>query len=637
MLRMLLHLVFLGFAVLTPSCGFIYSIHKAPKTANRAASISLDQAENLDVRVVIRSLPWTLEVCELSEQLNQSVSALYGPLSCAPEVITLPGGSKKLADGRIKWHTGTAFLTFVDSAVAAAAALDLTGGIILEGCGTRLVYGGFMEAALPAASVASRQDTQAASPQQHVSSSTTTSAITKVRPPTPQTELARRRHHRLSRRRRELEALDATMAAVTLPESLGGSEATLDTCRVSLVVPILDWDSNALRFVDPCSASPGILSPSVPERQALGVGAMASPQTTTNRQLTTLQQQQQEQQQQQQQRHRQARSSRKAAIRMAAGTARGGRKREQVEAFACVLRAFALPKGSTVVDCGSGSGHLTLPLAALFPELQIVALDFKEGSVNRLAQRAAAAGLTNVFTVAGRIEDYQGPCAAVVALHACGSASDAALQLAIYSNAEFAVSPCCVGKLRLKNQGTAATPLVSATGSANDGATPVTASTATNSDLLSADGARATADPLLESVATTFPETSGLNPQSSWLRHQLPLGAFSFVAKAADDPAAFPGSSPSTVIDSSSSKALTQEKKTLQESMGSAGKDEVMVRAAWERCRRAKALVEIDRLMAAQERRGGALGTLYAVQGEHMSVYPKNDLLTSRAIVANDS
>ena len=42
---------------------------------------------------------------------------------------------------------------------------------------------------------------------------------------------------------------------------------------------------------------------------------------------------------------------------------------------------------------------------------------------------------------------YDGRCDALVSLHACGGASDAALQLAARRDAPFAVSPCCVGAL----------------------------------------------------------------------------------------------------------------------------------------------------------------------------------------------
>jgi len=46
------------------------------------------------------------------------------------------------------------------------------------------------------------------------------------------------------------------------------------------------------------------------------------------------------------------------------------------------------------------------------------------------------------------IQEYDGPCEAVISLHACGGASDAALELAARRGVPFVVSPCCVGKLQ---------------------------------------------------------------------------------------------------------------------------------------------------------------------------------------------
>jgi SAM-dependent methyltransferase len=299
---------------------------------------------------------------------------------------------------------------------------------------------------------------------------------------------------------------------------------------------------------------------------------------------------------------------------MAEGTARGGRKREQVEAFAFALRAFNLPAGSTVVDCGSGSGHLSLPLAALFPRLHVVSLDFKAGSVRRLASRAAAAGLGNVDAVAGRIETYGGRCDAVVALHACGAASDAALRLAARHRAPFAVSPCCVGKLQLlaPNAFFAAAHAHAATADAADASAAGAAAAAA-----AAEGPWAAA-----SAPESAPESAGPAPQSAWLRRQLAPGAFASIAKAADDPAA-------------AAEASTRGGRKAVGASAPEEEEAAARRAAWVRCRRAKAVVELDRLVAAQEASGGGpLGTLYAVQGKHMGVYPKNDLLVSGPALA---
>ena len=173
-----------------------------------------------------------------------------------------------------------------------------------------------------------------------------------------------------------------------------------------------------------------------------------------------------------------------ASTRMAAGEPRGERKRETVAAFAWLIDHVILPQAGavsgapTIIDAGCSTGSLLLPLAFAFPHarfvsidwkglslshrayfllptsyfllLRFVGVDLKGGSLARLRERAEAAGgglSERVGTWQGRIEDYDGPCDAVVALHACGGASDAALGLAVRHGAPFAVSPCCVGKL----------------------------------------------------------------------------------------------------------------------------------------------------------------------------------------------
>ena len=156
-----------------------------------------------------------------------------------------------------------------------------------------------------------------------------------------------------------------------------------------------------------------------------------------------------------------------ASSRMAAGLPRGDRKRETVAAFAWLIERVLLPHIAaeqssgmsklTIVDAGCSTGSLLLPLAHAFPQCCFVGLDLKRGSLARLRERADAASEhlgERVATWEGRIEDYDGPCDAVVSLHACGGASDAALQLAARCGAPFAVSPCCVGKLSFGTNGT---------------------------------------------------------------------------------------------------------------------------------------------------------------------------------------
>lgn len=144
-----------------------------------------------------------------------------------------------------------------------------------------------------------------------------------------------------------------------------------------------------------------------------------------------------------------------AATKMRPGKPRGERKRESVSAMAWLLSSSLLHLSGTprptIVDAGCGTGSLLLPLAALFTNATFVGVDTKRGSLERLVARAADAGpdvSSRVVPWHGRIEDYDGACDCLLSLHACGGASDAALRLAAERAVPFAVSPCCIGKLR---------------------------------------------------------------------------------------------------------------------------------------------------------------------------------------------
>jgi SAM-dependent methyltransferase len=66
-----------------------------------------------------------------------------------------------------------------------------------------------------------------------------------------------------------------------------------------------------------------------------------------------------------------------------------------------------VPRRLRVVDFGSGSGNLLLPLAHALPALDFVAVDMKAEAIELLRSRAAAAGLHNVHAHIGRIEAFR--------------------------------------------------------------------------------------------------------------------------------------------------------------------------------------------------------------------------------------
>ena len=90
----------------------------------------------------------------------------------------------------------------------------------------------------------------------------------------------------------------------------------------------------------------------------------------------------------------------------------------QVETFALllwqllrqkrILHAGPLQTAVHVVDFGSGSGNLVLPLAYLFPSCTFTAVDVKPAALQLVRQRAKAAELRNVVAMCSRIEEFTG-------------------------------------------------------------------------------------------------------------------------------------------------------------------------------------------------------------------------------------
>ena len=127
---------------------------------------------------------------------------------------------------------------------------------------------------------------------------------------------------------------------------------------------------------------------------------------------------------------------------------RAQRKLWQVEYFTRVLARLRLPDGAVVVDFGSGSGNLVLPLAHRFPALRFVAVDLKARALELLEERAHAAGLPNVEAWVGSIEAYPASYDCALALHVCGAGTDLVISSAVQRGAVYVVAPCCIGKVR---------------------------------------------------------------------------------------------------------------------------------------------------------------------------------------------
>ena len=169
------------------------------------------------------------------------------------------------------------------------------------------------------------------------------------------------------------------------------------------------------------------------------------------------------------------------------GTERGRRKQAQVEAFLYVLKESLLHvhthydsdsstdnisnepsrKTQIVADLGSGAGNLSLPLAWFLKQeyndkARIVAVDINDRALNRLNERANDINVDietitedllnlsqpNPDAIGIRHDDPLESCCAILSLHACGAASDLAIQSAVSRSIPFAVSPCCIGKVK---------------------------------------------------------------------------------------------------------------------------------------------------------------------------------------------
>ncbi|KAL7551302.1 hypothetical protein ACHAWF_014481 [Thalassiosira exigua] len=293
------------------------------------------------------------------------------------------------------------------------------------------------------------------------------------------------------------------------------------------------------------------------------------------------------------------------------GTDRGRRKRRQVEAFHHAVTSLLDSAGAataggrfTIVDAGCGAGNLAIPLAGLLASpprrgdfrgvVEVLAVDVNGRALERLSDRARSAGVPDraLRTCRADLADWErvrstippDRKAIVVSLHACGAASDMAMELAFRCNsAPFVICPCCTAKSLTKRGAP------SADGSA-----------------VSTDGGGAA---IVEGNASFHRSgaTSDIRyPRSAWLRSKLE-GRDGEGATSAADAAAY-------------------EKYSLLARVADVGLGPQTPSRQREHQRRAKRIVELDRLMAASEDRGYAV-RLARVADHDPSVYGKGEVL----------
>ncbi len=134
---------------------------------------------------------------------------------------------------------------------------------------------------------------------------------------------------------------------------------------------------------------------------------------------------------------------------------REGRKAAQVHALLghlqALLRNAPRRRELRVVDAAAGRGHVAAALAALLlPAMglrgRVLACEWDLDRVERASTRMAECGIRGVTVEATPVADLtlDEPPDLVVALHACGAASDHVIELVVRTRAaRLALVPCC--------------------------------------------------------------------------------------------------------------------------------------------------------------------------------------------------
>lgn len=275
------------------------------------------------------------------------------------------------------------------------------------------------------------------------------------------------------------------------------------------------------------------------------------------------------------------------------GSLRGLRKRAQIEAFHFIISTILHAQlqssdkrnnDATIIDAGSGAGNLAISLAGLSYSssinIKVLAVDVNEHALTKLSNRAetilapekletCCADLANYDLILSKIKQLSNHSVIVVSLHACGAASDMAMNLAIRCNAPFIICPCCTAKSLTKRT------------------LPTETDKRTKFDL-SASFQRSGASSDIE------------YPRSKWLMDKL--------------------------CNSDAVDMTLEEKYTLLAKVADVGLGPQTPSQQRQQQARAKKIVELDRLMAASEEHGYDV-RLMRISNHDPLVYSKGDLL----------
>ena len=127
---------------------------------------------------------------------------------------------------------------------------------------------------------------------------------------------------------------------------------------------------------------------------------------------------------------------------------------KMVEIFAPLIQAIEADK-PRIVDMGAGKGYLDFALYDYLANVanrpaEVIGVEMRDGLVTDGNATAAASGFEGLSFVPGTIIDYDATGAdAVIALHACDTATDDAIFKGIAAGAALiAVAPCCHKQIR---------------------------------------------------------------------------------------------------------------------------------------------------------------------------------------------
>jgi len=123
------------------------------------------------------------------------------------------------------------------------------------------------------------------------------------------------------------------------------------------------------------------------------------------------------------------------------------RKRWQIENFVQIAQSL-LRGDELVVDFCSGSGHLSLPMAYIFPNCHFIIVERNPIPLDIGKKRIKDSGIKNVEMFNGYIQDFHEKFELGVAIHACGKATDYAQIRCIENNVPYILCPCDIGYIQ---------------------------------------------------------------------------------------------------------------------------------------------------------------------------------------------